>query len=244
MHLLYATDHRVDAYLVKALREAGHVVEQTDQPADGLAMAASGEYRAVLLDWSAPPVPCAARFAATAPRSLVVVIAAVADDAQRAAILRAGADVCFTRPASFIELEARLEALDRLVQRGRPGSVVSAEMVAAEQAIRLDGRAIGLSRQEYRVMAYLVANAGEVVGLERLQQHVRGDGAEPRPDLLRACVSRLRRKLQAAGAGSALRVLPGHGYCFQPEREPARDGAGDDGSAQNENRLTRPTAPV
>ena len=223
MHLLYATDHRIDAYLIKALREAGHVVEQTDRPADGLAMAASGEYQAVVLDWSGPPAPCAARFAAVAPRSLVVVIAAVADEAERVGILTAGADACFTRPAAFIEVEARLEALARLVQRTGPASVAAAEMVAAEQAIRLDGRTIGLSRQEFRVMAHLVAHAGEVVDVERLQQHVRGDGAEPRPDLLQASVSRLRRKLEAAGAGSALRVLPGHGYVFQPLA--ARDGS-------------------
>ncbi len=242
MHLLYATDGRIDAYLVKALREAGHVVDETDQPADGLVMAASSEYQAVILDWSGLPAPCAARFAAAAPQSLVVVIAAVADEAERAGILTAGADACFTRPAAFMELEARLEALARLVRRTRPAGAAAAEMVAAEQAIRLDGRTIGLSRQEFRVMAHLVAHAGELVDVERLQLHVRGDSAEPRPDLLQACVSRLRRKLEAAGAGSALRILPGHGYLFQPPA--AHDDSDVVGAPQNENRLTRPTAPV
>jgi len=239
MHLLYATDSRIDAYLVKALREAGHVVDETDQPEDGLVMAAKGEYRAVVLDWTGAPAPCAARFAAMAPRSLVVVIAAAADEAERAGILLAGADACFTRPASIIELQARLAALDRLVQRARPACIAAAEMVAAEQAIRLDGRTIRLSGQEYRVMSHLIAHAGEVIDIERLQQHVRGDGGEPRPDLLQACVSRLRRKLEAAGAGSSLRILPGHGYLFQPAAPP--DVIDD---AQNENRLTRPTAQV
>jgi len=242
MHLLYATDHRVDAYLVKALREAGHVVEQTDEPADGLVMAASGEYQAIVLDWSGPPAPCAARFAAAAAGSLVIVIAAVADEAERAAILTAGADACFTRPAAFIELEARIEALQRLVQRARPAGAAPAEMLAAEQAIRLDGHTVALSRQEFRVMAHLVAHAGEVVSLERLEQHVRGEGAEPRPDLLQACLSRLRRKLRDAGAGSALRALPGHGYLFQPDAVHGLADASD--ARQNENRLTRPTARV
>ena len=31
MHLLYVTDARVDVYLIKALREAGHVVEAADE---------------------------------------------------------------------------------------------------------------------------------------------------------------------------------------------------------------------
>ena len=51
MRLLYATDRRVDPYLVNALREAGHVVEASELPADALAMAADGDYQAIVLDW-------------------------------------------------------------------------------------------------------------------------------------------------------------------------------------------------
>ena len=220
MHLLYASDHRVDAYLVKALREAGHVVEATDQPADGLAMAASGDYQAIVLDWVGPPAACAARYAAAAAWSLVVVIATDADEAERTCVLQAGADACFTRPAPFIELKARLEALERLVRRQRPtADPALVELVAAEQAIRLDGRAIPLSAREYRILAHMVAHAGEVVSLEQLQEQVWGAAAEPRPDLVQASLSRLRRKLKVAGAGSYLRVMSGHGHVFQLPRD-------------------------
>jgi two-component system, OmpR family, response regulator len=211
VRLLYVTDRRVDAYLVKALREAGHIVETTNEPADGLVMAAHGDYRAIVLDWWGRPAEGAAPFSAAAA-SLLVVIAAP-DEAATAAVLAAGADALFARPASFGELEARLEALDRLVSRVRTSTpAVAIEMIAAEQAIRMNGRQLTLSGRDYAVMAYLVARTGEPVSLEQLQQHIWGDEAEPRPDLIRARISRLRRKLATAGLEARLRTLARHGY--------------------------------
>jgi two-component system OmpR family response regulator len=214
MHLLYATDRQIDAYVVKALREAGHIVEPTNQPADGLAMASAGDYQAMILDWWARPAENAAHFAQAGPWAPVVVICAIADEAERIEIFKAGADACFIRPAPFIELAARLEALGRMIQRTRATASdrVAGEMIAAEQAVRLDGRNIALSAREFRVMSYLVAHAGEVISLDRLQQQIWGDVAEPRPDLVQACLSRLRRKLATAGARGRLRTVAGHGY--------------------------------
>ncbi len=217
MRLLYVTDRQVDAYLVKALREAGHVVDATALPADGVMIASGGDYQAVVLDWSSPAADWTARFAEAAPEALVMVIAASGDGGERARVLRAGADACFVRPSSLIELQARLEALTGLVRRSRgQGPFPPVEMVPAERAVRLNGRSIPLAELEFRLMAHLVAHPGEVTGIDRLEQQVWGDGLEPRPDRVRSCVSRLRRKLAAVGAGDVLRAVAGHGYMFEP----------------------------
>jgi two-component system OmpR family response regulator len=214
VRLLYATDRRIDGYLVKALREAGHVVETTPEPVDAQAMAVDGDYRAIVLDWWGPPAEGAASFA-DATESLLVVITG-ADVEGPAAVLAAGADAVFTRPASFSELEARLEALDRLVSRAGAKRLTEAvEMVAAEQAIRVNGRQLALSGRDYQLMTHLVVHAGEIVSLEQLQHQVWGDEAEPRPDLIRARLSRLRRQLATAGLDARLRTVAGHGYLFE-----------------------------
>ena len=216
MRLLYVTDRRIDGYLVKALREAGHVVETTRQPADAVAMAGDGDYRAIVLDWWGPPAEGAAGFAAAA-QSLLIVIAA-ADAGDPAGVLAAGADAVFSRPASFSELEARLEALDRLLSRVHPKPLPErVELLAAEQALRVNGRQLALSGRDFQVMAHLVAHAGEIISVEQLQQQVWGDEAEPRPDLIRARLSRLRRQLAAAGLEARLRTVAGHGYLFEVE---------------------------
>lgn len=214
MRLLYATDRRIDGYLVKALREAGHVVETAREPTDARAMAVDGDYRAIVLDWWGPPAEGAASFAEAT--ELLLVVVAAPDAEGPAAVLAAGADAVFARPASFSELEARLEALDRLVSRaGAKPLTELVEMVAAEQALRVNGRQLALAGRDYQVMAHLVAHAGEIVSLEQLQHQVWGDEGEPRPDLIRARLSRLRRGLAAAGLGAHLRTIAGHGYLFE-----------------------------
>jgi DNA-binding response OmpR family regulator len=233
VRLLYAADHRIDAYLVHALREAGHVVEPTAETADALVMAGGGDYQAIVLDWTKPPAACVRKFAKAAERALVVVIAASSDAASRAAVLAAGADACFARPFAYRELEARLEALERLTARLHPVAA-GAEMAPARQAVRVDGQTISLSPREFRIMADLVAHAGEIVSLERLHRQGWGDEAEPRPDLVQACLRRLRHKLLAAGTSSEVRRVGGHGYVFEPH---------PDHNGQDENRLTGAITP-
>jgi two-component system OmpR family response regulator len=215
MRLLYVADGRPDAYLLKALREAGHVVDATDEAADAVEAASASEYQAIILDGPSQPLAATAALAKAAA-ALILVVVPAADETLRTEVLHAGADACFVRPLAFIELEARLDALARLLQRRRatPDGV---EMLEAERAVRLGHRVIALSPREFRVMAYLAQHAGEVVALERLQQQAWSEDAEPRLDLVRACLSRLRRKLDAGGgAAIALRAVEGHGYLLQP----------------------------
>jgi two-component system OmpR family response regulator len=222
MRLLYVADVRIDAYLVKALREAGHVVDASDSPADGLEMASGDAYQAVIADWSASFAGHAADLASASADALLLVIVAEGHDAERAAVLAAGADAYLTRPVEFIELEARLEALARLVQRRRPTEAPAAELASAERALRLNGRSTPLSGREFQLMRLLLHHAGEVIDLDRLSQHIRDEDAEPRPDLTRASLQRLRRKLDATGARGALRHVAGHGYVFDPRSQPRK----------------------
>jgi DNA-binding response OmpR family regulator len=228
MHLLYVSDRRIDAYLVNALREAGHLVETTDAPADGVVMAQDGGYQAIVLDWSSSsPADQVAQITAMPAQAFILVIAPPGDEGERAKVLRAGADACFARPVAFIELATRLEALARLVHRTHTAAAAAPiEMLPIERAVRVNDLRIALSAREFRLMGHLVEHAGEIVSLEQLHQQVWGESAEPRPDLARASLSRLRRKLESAGAGAVLRAVPGHGYVVDPRPDagaPAND---------------------
>lgn len=218
MLVLYVAERRADAYLVNALREAGHTVETAADLADAEAVAALGLHQAVLVDGPGLDARTAARFA-DAGEALVVLIGEAGGEAERAAALNAGADACFIRPLAFIELETRLEALARLVQRANAGEAEAAgavELVAAERAVRVNGQSVALSAREFQLIEQLAAHPGEVIDAERLGQQVTGEAAEPSPELVRTWVSRLRRKLAQAGAGGMVRAVAGHGYVFEP----------------------------
>ncbi len=216
MHLLYATDRSLDAYLVKALREVGHVVDAAAEPADGLAMVGGGDYGGIILDWTAAPTRWAARYAAAAPEALLIVIYVTGDEGRHADMLKSGADACFMRPLQFIEVEARLEALARLMHRKGPDQGGAAiELMASKRSVRLAGVTVLLPPHEFRLLEHLMAHPGEVIGVERLQQNAWGETSEPQPELVRAGVSRLRRRLRALSVLPMIVTVAGHGYVFR-----------------------------
>jgi DNA-binding response OmpR family regulator len=221
MLVLYVAERRADAYLVNALREAGHTVETAADLADAEAAAMLGLHQAVLVDGPGLDAQAAARLADAAGEALVVLIGEAGGEAERTQALNAGADACFIRPLAFIELETRLEALARLVQRANAGdgeAACAVELVAAERAVRVNGRSVALSAREFQLIEQLAAHPGEVIDAERLGQQVTGEASEPSPELVRTWVSRLRRKLAQAGAGGMVRAVAGHGYVFGPNR--------------------------
>jgi two-component system OmpR family response regulator len=217
MHILYASQGPADHYLTGALQEAGHVLDVAVDPADGPDMAAEGGYQAILLDWPRPPADWTARYAA-AGDALIVVVATHGDQHERSAVLRAGADACFVRPLPFVELEARLQALDRVVRRARPRAEgPDIQLLPAERAVRLGRAQAELSVLEFRLLEHLVQHAGEVVGISDLRRAIWGEEAEPRPEPVHACASRLRRKLATINAAACLQTVAGYGYVFRPE---------------------------
>jgi DNA-binding response OmpR family regulator len=217
VHILYVSDGDPDTYLTTALTEAGHRVEMAPEAGDGPVMAADGEYDAILLNCARPSTERAKRYEALAAGALLILVAAKGDEHERAEVLRAGADACFIRPLTFVELEARLQALGRVIRRARPGpgGDMALRLLPAERAARRGGAQVALSPLEFRLLDHLIQHPGEVIGIAQIRRHVWGDEAEPRSDPVHGCASRLRRKLEAIGAGACLRAVAGHGYVFE-----------------------------
>jgi two-component system, OmpR family, response regulator len=212
VRILYVSEAEPDAYLVGALREAGHVVEAAADPADGPVMAAELNFDAVILDWSRPAEAWARRFAGLV--TIVVVVCARAVARERVEALRAGADVCFTRPFAFAELEARLQALRRSAPRAAK-EVLDFKLAAARRTIAREGVEVVLSAVEFRMLQHLADHAGEFIPIPTLRRIAWGDEVEPAAEPVHRCAARLRRKLAALGAKAAIEAAPGHGYALR-----------------------------
>jgi DNA-binding response OmpR family regulator len=212
MRILYVSEAEPDAYLVGALREAGHLVEAAADPADGPFMAGEFDFDAAILDWSRPSEPWARRFVGLA--AIVVVICTRGVARERVDALRAGADVCFVRPFAFAELEARLQALRRRAPRHMKESP-DFELAAAHRTITREGAEIVLSAIEFRMLQHLTEHAGEFIPIPTLRRVAWGDDVEPAAEPVHRCAARLRRKLAAIQAKAAIEAAPGHGYVLR-----------------------------
>ncbi|MGA0601274.1 response regulator transcription factor [Caulobacter sp. KR2-114] len=222
MHVLYLHDRAVDALLVKALREIGHVVDVAREPLDEIAPA-EGSHDLVLADlWRDPARRMRLAAGALAPgRGFLVAVIPAAESARvRAQTLRAGADLCFPRPVDIREFHARLRALANLGERRRiaPGDRSNLELLRDGRSVRLNGREAALSQREFQIMVYLAQRPGQVVGAEALLRHVWGEETDTQPHALARAVRRLRRHLQESVGDPLVKVVRGHGYAWREDK--------------------------
>jgi DNA-binding response OmpR family regulator len=164
---------------------------------------------------------------------VVLVCTGPSSVAQRVRGLRLGADDWITKPCHPEEVLARIEAAVRRRSAGSASSQAAAPLVTGELEIRPDmfeafvgGRAIGLTRREFELLALLGSASGRVIPREQIYERVWGYAMVHGDRSVDVFVRKLRRKLEDASPGwRYLHTHFGVGYRFQPEEVAAEDGA-------------------
>jgi DNA-binding response OmpR family regulator len=210
VRLLHVARRPGETYLAQALAQAGHVVETAADLSEALLAAPAGAYDGLLVEAADLGQIPIARLVSAAEGGVLVLIADLAEPAARTAALRAGADACFVRPVHFMELEARLSALVRLA----PGASTDSPFALdpATRMARFADRDLVLPAREFRLLDYMARHAGEVVSAAQILEQVWGETGDPKPELVRTAVARLRAKLVDAFDRPFLVTLRGHGY--------------------------------
>src|SRR5215475_2843848 len=128
--LVIEDDREAAAYIVKGLNESGYVVDVAHEGRDGLFMASSGNYDALVVDRMLPGMDGLAVIAALRSaeiRTPVLILSALGAVDDRVKGLRAGGDDYLVKPFAFAELLARVEAL---LRRGAGGATTTKLRVA------------------------------------------------------------------------------------------------------------------
>ncbi len=144
------------------------------------------------------------------------------DEVSKVEGLELGADDYVTKPFSHLELLARVRAVLRRAQtlplvHERPFVSGDLEMDFDRRQVRVRGEAVALTGTEYRLLYYLVRNAGQVVTHETLLARVWGREYTGELSYLKGYISRLRNKLEK-DPHHPERILTEHGvgYWFRP----------------------------
>jgi len=221
--LIIEDDLDAASYLVKALREAGHTTEHASDGESGLFMASENGYDTVVVDRMLPRRDGLSVISELRKRGVntpVLILSALGQVDDRVTGLRAGGDDYLPKPYSFTELLARVEVLGR--RRGSPEQdmvykVGDLELDRLAHDVRRAGKEILLQPREYRLLEYLMKNAGQVVTRTMLLENVWDYHFDPQTNVIDVHVSRLRSKIEKDFDRPLLRTVRGAGYMIKDD---------------------------
>lgn len=135
--------------------------------------------------------------------------------------LDAGADDYLGKPFELMGLEARVRALLRRTRAGDPEQMKfgSISFLNTERQMFVKGKPLLLTAREIAVLEALLAKAGRIVSKENIFSSIYELESDASTSAIEVYVSRVRKKLDAAGAGVGIRVLRGLGYRLELAEE-------------------------
>jgi len=220
--LVVEDDAKIAAFLAGGLREAGYAVDVASGGPDGLFQAGSGEYDAAVVDVMLPEldgISLIERLRARGVATPVLILSAKRSVDDRVRGLRAGGDDYMTKPFSFTEVLARVEALIRRATRAtEPTSLrvgdLSLDLLSREVARA--GRRLDLQPREFALLEYLMRNPNRVLSRAAILSHVYDYNFDPQTNVVDVLVSRLRRKIDRGFDRPLVHTVRGAGYVLRP----------------------------
>ena len=209
------------AYLKKALKESGHLVEHAADGETGLALAESNAYDVMIVDRMLPKLDGLAvieTLRKSDDRTPALILSALGEVDDRVKGLRAGGDDYLSKPYAFSELLARIEALAR---RSTPEEAETRYVVGDLVLDRLShkvtraGQSVPLQPREYRLLEYLMKHAGQVVTRTMLLESVWDYHFDPQTNVIDVHISRLRAKIDKNFEKPLLYTIRGAGYTIR-----------------------------
>jgi len=229
MRLLVVEDDRdVSAYIAKGLREHGHTVDTAYNGKDGLFMATTERYDALVLDRMLPEIDgmkLLKTLRGADTTTPVLILSALGEVDDRVEGLKAGGDDYLVKPFAFVELLARLEVLARRSQPSNHSEIVltvaDITMDVLARKVTRSGEAIPLQAREFKLLEFLLRHKNQVVTRTMLLEHVWEYHFDPQTNVIDVHISRLRQKIDRDPTHSLIKTIRGAGYTIEDTRSTA-----------------------
>ncbi len=224
--LVVEDDPRISAFVAGGLRQAGYAVDTVADGETALAQALAVDYDAAVVDVMLPGRDGLSLIAALRQRGAavpVLVLSAKRSVADRVRGLETGGDDYLTKPFAFAELLARVQALVRRGTAAPEPTRLAAGPLALDLLTReatRDGQPLELQPREFRLLEYLMRNAGRVVSKTLVIEHVWDYDFDPQTNVVDVLVHRLRKKVDEPFAARMIETVRGVGVVLRLPEAP------------------------
>lgn len=215
--LLVEDEKRMAQALCEILRQEKYDVDHCADGLEGLAAIGTGAYDLVVLDVMLPHkdgFSIAREARAKGIRTPILMLTAKSELDDTVAGLDCGADDYLTKPFRTRELLARLRALGRRSLRSADGALAFGDIELNRGASLLvcGENSVRLSEKEFRILEYLIANAGQILTREQLAVKIWGYESDAEYNNVEVYMSFARKKLNFVKARTEIKAVRGVGY--------------------------------
>lgn len=218
MKILVAEDEvQIAESLRKNFDDEGYSTLIAKNGEEALNLFESNKFDLILLDWKMPNVTGleVCKIIRQKDKKIpIILITALDDISNKVQALNSGADDYITKPFSFEEVSARINAVMRR-------SMIAMEILEFDN-LKLDlnkrkvstsfGKDIQLSDKEFDLLKYMIINKGEILSKEILCKEVWDLNFTPQTNICEATVKNLRKKLEEITGGKYIKNIYGEGY--------------------------------
>ena len=182
----------------------------------GLALALSGGYDLILLDVMLPKMDGFEICRRVRERldTPIIMLTAKSELDDTVTGLDCGADDYLTKPFRTRELLAWLRALGRRSRRSADGALAFGDIELNRGASLLvcGENSVRLSEKEFRILEYLIANAGQILTREQLAVKIWDYESDAEYNNVEVYMSFARKKLNFVKARTEIKAVRGVGY--------------------------------
>lgn len=224
--LIVEDEQKMSEYLCKGLTEQGCAVDLAANGVDGQHLAIEHDYDVIVLDVMLPGLDgfSVLRALRAVKQTPVIMLTARDRVEDRIKGLHEGADDYLVKPFSFLELLARLQALNRRGRKQEPMQLRIADLqidLLARKAFRGSTR-IDLTAKEFALLAVLARRQGEILSKTAIAELVWDMNFDSNTNVVEVAIKRLRDKIDAPFSPKLLHTIRGMGYVME-----LREGAGE-----------------
>ncbi|PYO78733.1 MAG: response regulator transcription factor [Gemmatimonadetes bacterium] len=215
--LVVEDDKTVGQYVKRGLTEAGFHADLVGDGAEGLRLAAGGQYDILVLDLRLPALSGFDVLRTLRDRGDgIPVLVLTAQDAVdfKVQALKMGADDYVTKPFSLEELLARVEALGRRPKAIAPPVLHVADLTldTGSREVRRGAKPIELTPKEYAVLEYLMRHHGRVMPRTLITEYAWDYHFDPGTNIVDVVITRLRKKIDHGHEPKLIHTVRGVGY--------------------------------
>ncbi len=220
--LMVEDDEKISAFVSKGLRESGFSVDQVYTGEEGYIMLKSNSYDAAIMDIMMPGelngLQVIEKMRDNKIKTPVLILSAKRSVDDRIIGFQKGGDDYITKPFSFAELLARLQALIRRATMADTSTEVNYKDLSLNLLTREVKRGedvIECQPREFSFLEYFIRNQGVVLSKTLIMEHIWEYNFDPQTNVVDVLVCRLRNKIDKEYDEKLIHTIRGVGYVLK-----------------------------